>query len=116
MRDSKGPGEVESIRERMRERKTGQANGKVVEKTDGSRSGQVAPPSKKNGGGLGVLDILRIISGAFLLNCLLSYFITNDSMLWGYRPWFIRPKVVMRWLVCLAKSKGTTQILAGQIN
>jgi len=49
---------------------------------------------------VGVLDILRILGGLFLLNCLLSYFITNDSVLWGWRPWFIRPAVVMRYIVC----------------
>jgi hypothetical protein len=45
------------------------------------------------------MDILRIVGGLFLLNCLLSYFITNDSVLWGYRPWFVRPAVLMRYLV-----------------
>jgi hypothetical protein len=39
------------------------------------------------------------VGGLFLLNCLLSYFITNDSVLWGYRPWFVRPAVLMRYLV-----------------
>lgn len=45
------------------------------------------------------MDVLRIVGGLFLLNCLLSYFITNDSMLWGYRPWFVRPAVVARYFV-----------------
>lgn len=36
-----------------------------------------------------------------MLNCLLSYFITNDSVLWGYRPWFVRPGLVMRYIVSL---------------
>jgi hypothetical protein len=45
------------------------------------------------------MDVLRIVGGLFLLNCLLSYFITNDSVLWGYRPWFVRPAVLMRYLV-----------------
>lgn len=45
------------------------------------------------------MDVLRILGGLFLLNCLLSYFITNDSMLWGWRPWFVRPGVVMRYFV-----------------
>jgi hypothetical protein len=48
------------------------------------------------------MDILRILGGLFLLNCLLSYFITNDSVLWGWRPWFVRPGVVMRYLVSLS--------------
>ena len=45
------------------------------------------------------MDILRVVGGLFLLNCLLSYFITNDSVLWGYRPWFVRPAVLMRYIV-----------------
>lgn len=56
--------------------------------------------SEKSGAaGVGVTDVLRIIGGLFLLNCLLSYFITNDSVLWGYRPWFVRPGVVARYFV-----------------
>lgn len=50
-------------------------------------------------GGVGVMDVLRILGGLFLINCLLSYFITNDSVLWGYRPWFVRPAAVMRYFV-----------------
>jgi len=46
-----------------------------------------------------VVDILRIAGGLLLLNCLLSYFVTNDSVLWGWRPWFVRPAVVMRYFV-----------------
>ena len=49
--------------------------------------------------GLSILDIFRIVAGLLLLNSLLSYFITNDSFLWGYKPWFVRPKAVMRWIV-----------------
>ena len=47
---------------------------------------------------LSVIDIIRIVAGLLLLNSLLSYFVTNDSYTWGYRPWFIRPKVLTRWL------------------
>ncbi|KAK5128818.1 hypothetical protein LTR85_000151 [Meristemomyces frigidus] len=53
---------------------------------------------KRSGNSVGVVDILRLLAGLFLLNCLLSYFITNDSVLWGWRPWFIRPGVVMRYI------------------
>ncbi|KAM0713858.1 hypothetical protein Q7P37_010820 [Cladosporium fusiforme] len=51
--------------------------------------------SSGSGKGITVVDVLRILGGLFLLNCLLSYFITNDSVLWGWRPWFIRPGQVM---------------------
>ncbi|KAK4575081.1 hypothetical protein LTR86_000933 [Recurvomyces mirabilis] len=52
----------------------------------------------KTKSGLSVVDVLRILGGVFLLNCLLSYFITNDSVLWGWRPWFVRPSVVMQYI------------------
>lgn len=52
-------------------------------------------------GGIGVLDILRVLGGLLLLNCALSWFITNDSVLWGYRPWFTRPDTLRAWWVCL---------------
>lgn len=61
--------------------------------------------------------MLRILGGLFLLNCLLSYFITNDSVLWGYRPWFVRPAAVMRYLVrnsvlkCSSHNQDTNNIL-----
>ena len=54
-------------------------------------------------GGVGVMDILRIVGGLFLLNCLLSYFITNDSVLWGWRPWFVRPGVVKSYFVSVTQ-------------
>src|ERR1700753_2364716 len=44
------------------------------------------------------MDMMRLMAGGLLLNCLLSYFITSDSLTWGWRPWFIRPKVVLRYL------------------
>jgi len=47
------------------------------------------------------MDTLRIVGGLFLLNCLLSYFVTNDSVLWGWRPWFVRPGAVMSYVVSL---------------
>lgn len=57
-----------------------------------------------NGGRIGVIDIVRLLGGLILLNCLLSYFVTNDSLLWGWRPWFVRPGVVMGWFVHLSSS------------
>ncbi|KAK4961703.1 hypothetical protein LTR10_002194 [Elasticomyces elasticus] len=58
---------------------------------------QTAKPATKSASSLSIMDILRIVGGLFLLNCLLSYFITNDSVLWGWRPWFIRPAVLTRY-------------------
>lgn len=54
---------------------------------------------KAEDSGLGVTDVLRILGGLLLLNCLLSYFITNNSVMWGWRPWYSRPGAVMRYIV-----------------
>ncbi len=48
---------------------------------------------------IGVLDLTRILSGLFLLSSVLSWLVTNDSVLWGYRPSITRPDVVRAWLV-----------------
>ena len=46
------------------------------------------------------LDVARVVAGLFLLNMLLSYFITGKGVLWGYRPWWVRPQVLrQRFLV-----------------
>ena len=58
---------------------------------NGNPETAASTPSREASNGFGVLDILRIAGGLLLLNCLLSYFITNDSVLWGWRPWFVRP-------------------------
>ena len=78
----------------LRERKPPkQTSGSTTTKTprSSSRAYKETEPS------ISVLDILRIIAGLFLLNCLLSYLITNDSVLWGWRPWIVRPALVQRW-------------------
>ena len=48
---------------------------------------------------LSVLDVLRVLGGLFLLSSMLSYFITGNSILWGYRPAITRPARIKAWLV-----------------
>ena len=48
---------------------------------------------------LSVLDILRVLAGLILLSITLSYFITGNSITWGYRPAFTRPARIKAWLV-----------------
>ena len=48
---------------------------------------------------LSLLDVLRVLGGLFLLSSTLSYFITGNSILWGYRPAFTRPARIKAWLV-----------------
>ena len=41
--------------------------------------------------GVGVLDVLRIIGGVVLLSCGLSWLVTpEESLTWGWSPWFLR--------------------------
>ena len=48
---------------------------------------------------LSLFDVLRILGGLFLLSSTLSYFITGNSILWGYRPAITRPARIKAWLV-----------------
>lgn len=45
------------------------------------------------------IDCFRILFGLLLLNSLLSYFITGDSYMWNYNPYWIRPKALAAKLV-----------------
>lgn len=72
--------------------------------------GETAPkavPKNKHEKGLSVSDVLRVVCGLLVLNTLLSYFITNDSIMWGWRPWFVRPGVLMRVFVSLVVSRDS---------
>lgn len=45
------------------------------------------------------IDCFRILFGLLLLNSLLSYFITGDSYMWNYNPYWMRPKALAAKLV-----------------
>lgn len=55
----------------------------------------------KSRNGVTIVDVLRILGGLVFLSSLLSYFVTSNSLTWGYRPWFTRPAVISRYLVPL---------------
>ncbi|KAI9818595.1 MAG: hypothetical protein M1832_004368 [Thelocarpon impressellum] len=60
-----------------------------------------APSSSKDAGTstpASLLDVLRLLAGLLLLNGLLSYFVTNDSFTWGYRPRLTRLGPLRAWL------------------
>ena len=82
--------------EEVRQRKPAAtaANGSATATKDPTAS---SSPQEDSSPTLSVLDVLRLLLGLFLLSSLLSYFITNDSILWGYRPWYTRPSVISRW-------------------
>lgn len=46
-----------------------------------------------------LLDGLRILVGLALLSGLLSYFVTGNSVVWGYNAWWTQPKAVVASLV-----------------
>lgn len=51
--------------------------------------------------GISLVDILRVLVTLVVASCGLSYYVTSsESLLWGYRPWFTRWPVLMRYIVC----------------
>jgi hypothetical protein len=56
------------------------------------------PPSRA-GGGVGIMTILRVVGGLALLSSAMSWFITGDSVLWGWKPWFFSMSAMESWLV-----------------
>ena len=61
-------------------------------------------PDSEKIGGIGFLDVLRVLGGVLLLNTVLSYFVTGDSVLWGYRPWWTRSGPLKTLMVPLSSS------------
>ena len=53
------------------------------------------------GAGFGVVDILRVLAGGILLSFALSWVVTGESVLWGWRPWFTRLGDVQAYMVCI---------------
>ena len=46
------------------------------------------------------LDILRVLVTLVIASCGLSYYMTSsESLTWGYRPWFTRWPVLVRYIV-----------------
>ncbi|GAB7343865.1 hypothetical protein MBLNU457_1830t2 [Dothideomycetes sp. NU457] len=45
-----------------------------------------------------VTDILRILGGLLVLSAAASYFVTGNSVSWGYRPWWSKPRHLQRYL------------------
>lgn len=83
-------------------RKRSAADGKEAQ-VNGATAIPVSSSSKKNVEDLSnkfrVTDVLRILGGILLLNCALSWFVTNNSIAWGWRPWFSKPGDVRAWMV-----------------
>ncbi|KAL1634626.1 hypothetical protein SLS58_010621 [Diplodia intermedia] len=61
--------------------------------------GRRASPEADDIGKVTVLDVLRVLGGVLLLNFALSWYITGESFLWGWRPWFARPDGLRAWML-----------------
>lgn len=83
-----------------RRRRKGPGSPGIPIKDDSETNGSHAPQTstKASSGGFGFLDVLRILGGVFLLSSVVSYFVTGDSILWGYRPWYTQPSQLLRWV------------------
>ncbi|OJD19605.1 hypothetical protein AJ78_00462 [Emergomyces pasteurianus Ep9510] len=61
-------------------------------------------------GSIGILDVFRVIFLLFLTSSALSYFVTTDSLLWGYKPRF------MRWGVLKSYIRGPIALTPEQLS
>jgi len=55
-------------------------------------------------------DILRILGGLLLLNAAISYFVTSNSVTWGYRPWWSKPRQLSQFLVSTTPVSHDTEL------
>lgn len=76
----------------------GARNNTSNEKERGRSSRRASSPEADDIGKVTVLDVLRVLGGVLLLNFALSWYITGESFLWGWRPWFSRPDGLKAWL------------------
>ncbi|KAL2006826.1 hypothetical protein VTN00DRAFT_9494 [Thermoascus crustaceus] len=69
-------------------------------KSEGSPSSKTRKEKRSNDdSGISLLDIIRVLVALVVASCGLSYYMTSsESLLWGYRPWFTRLPVLMRYL------------------
>ncbi|KAH1498302.1 hypothetical protein LV164_006210 [Aspergillus fumigatus] len=58
-----------------------------------------ASPRRSDDGGISVADIIRVLLTLVVASCGLSYYMTGESLLWGYRPWFTRWPVLVQYIV-----------------
>ncbi|KAI9846632.1 MAG: hypothetical protein M1838_001209, partial [Thelocarpon superellum] len=54
--------------------------------------------SSSSSSSFSILDIFRLLTGLLILNSALSYFVTNDSLIWGYKTHWLRPGAIQAWL------------------
>jgi len=68
--------------------------------SDEKKADATTPSSKtKDGLGITVTDVLRILGGLLLLNSAISYFVTSNSLTWGWRPWWSKTRQLQAYVV-----------------
>ncbi|RAH79853.1 heme/steroid binding domain protein [Aspergillus japonicus CBS 114.51] len=84
---------------RQRQKPTNNNKGTSKAGSTNSSNKKASSSSSKNARGLSILDIIRVLATLVIASCGLSYYMTSsESLLWGYRPWFTRLPVLMRFL------------------
>ncbi|GME25084.1 Cytochrome P450 [Neofusicoccum parvum] len=68
-----------------------------VDGKQGKRRSSSSPEAEEIGK-VTVLDVLRVLGGLLLLNFVLSWYVTGDSLFWGWRPWFAQVKGIQAWM------------------
>jgi hypothetical protein len=55
--------------------------------------------TRTSSGGVGIMTVVRIVGSLALLSSAMSWFITGDSVTWGWKPWFFSMSAMESWLV-----------------
>ncbi|KAE8144419.1 hypothetical protein BDV25DRAFT_166881 [Aspergillus avenaceus] len=85
-----------SLRQRQQQSKTTDPGNS---ESDPAKKENKKKNSKPQRNGISVLDVIRVLVTLVLASCGMSYYMTSsESLLWGYRPWFSRVPVLMRFL------------------
>ncbi|RAL16924.1 putative heme/steroid binding domain protein [Aspergillus homomorphus CBS 101889] len=85
---------MSEVRQRQKSNKAG---GSSNSSNNNKKPSSKAPKNAR--GGISILDLIRVLATLVIASCGLSYYMTSsESLLWGYRPWFTRLPVVMRFL------------------
>jgi hypothetical protein len=62
-------------------------------------------------GGIGFLDVIRILVTLVAVSCGLSYYLTSsESLTWGYKPWFTNWSQLARYIVRFSPGQPGTSV------
>ncbi|GIJ83394.1 hypothetical protein Asppvi_002214 [Aspergillus pseudoviridinutans] len=78
----------------LRQRQVPQQSSSTSNKPTKSAS----PRRSSDDRGISVSDIIRVLLTLVVASCGLSYYMTGESVLWGYRPWFTKWPVLVQYI------------------